>query len=165
MSLSRALGLLLLPLILQGCLPGRSTEQATDSRLPEAQRALTSFFNYLHDGHYTEAEALYGGTHEFMRDWNPDIPPDDLPQLMRRACQQNGIMCLKPMAVFPQGKQEQSTYSFTVQFANDDGSLFVRRPCCGASTTDEPPQSEFEFEVVEDPQGVFLVQEMPPYVP
>jgi hypothetical protein len=56
-------------------------------------------------------------------------------------------------------------FEYLVEFLNEDGSLFVRGPCCGGNATDDPPESSFLFTVVEDSQGKFLVMELPPYVP
>jgi len=56
-------------------------------------------------------------------------------------------------------------YHFTVEFGNEGESLFVRGPCCGANATDMPPQSQFDYRVVRDCKGKFLVLDLPVYVP
>jgi hypothetical protein len=56
-------------------------------------------------------------------------------------------------------------YVFQVEFNNPDGSLFVLGPCCGASETEMPPVSQFEYGVARNADGKFLVMELPPYVP
>jgi len=56
-------------------------------------------------------------------------------------------------------------YQFLVEFVTSDGSLFVRGPCCGASATDMPPQSQFVYTVVRDCEGTFRVRDLPVYVP
>jgi len=50
---------------------------------------------------------------------------------------------------------------------NPDGSLFVLGPCCWSTETDFPPQSQFEFTVLRVPQtgNIYLVQQLPIYVP
>lgn len=45
-----------------------------------------------------------------------------------------------------------------------DGTLFVQGPCCGATETEEPPQSQFTF-TVKKADNRFLVEELPVYVP
>ena len=55
-------------------------------------------------------------------------------------------------------------FKFVVEFSWDDGSLFVRGPCCGASETDMPPQSQFTVLVIKVDDR-FLVQQLPVYVP
>jgi hypothetical protein len=61
--------------------------------------------------------------------------------------------------------QEADTYVFDVEFNNPDGSLFVRGPCCGATETEMPPESQFEYTVTKNAEGKFVVLNTPPYVP
>jgi hypothetical protein len=52
-----------------------------------------------------------------------------------------------------------------VEFAMPNGEPFVRGPCCGASETEMPPESEFLFAVVQSEDGEYRVQDLPVYVP
>ena len=54
-------------------------------------------------------------------------------------------------------------FKFTVEFINDDGTLFVQGPCCGTEA-EEPPQSQFTF-TVKKADNRFLVEDLPVYVP
>ncbi|MCL4561011.1 MAG: hypothetical protein M1281_10390 [Chloroflexi bacterium] len=100
-----------------------------------------------------------------MRDNNPSISPNDLAALMRNACEINGYQCLNPKTINAKEPTTSGEFSFQVEFQNQDGSLFVRGPCCGANPTDEPPQSIFSYTVVTNRQDQFQVMDMPPYVP
>ena len=168
MSRSAAIVILLSAMLGSACSSVVGTTASPGSQVLNEQAAidtLESFFLYIHDRRYEEATALYGGVYDVMRDWNPDIPADDLAGLMRRACTHNGIKCLRLRAVTGSRRVSPQEATFTVEFMNEDRSLFVRGPCCGASLTDEAPQSEFEITVRMDSEGVILVQDMPPYVP
>jgi hypothetical protein len=37
--------------------------------------------------------------------------------------------------------------TFTVEFTNDDGSLFVLGPCCGATEMEMSPKTQFVYTV------------------
>jgi hypothetical protein len=136
---------------------------AQDDQL--ARETLEAFFTALHEGRYSDAVPLYGGPYDTMRDHNPSTAYNDLAALMRNACEINGAACLLPSTIAFQEVTPNAEFLFLVEFLNNDGTLFVRGPCCGASPTDQPPQSVFLYIVTRFPQGAFLVMEMPPYVP
>ena len=131
----------------------------------KAESTLREFFDFLNNGRYTQAVMLYGGPYDTMRDHNPSIPPTDLAALMRNACTINGAMCLKASTIRHEQSASPGMFLFQVEFENEDGSLFVRGPCCGASPTDQPPQSLFPYTVERTAEGLFLVTDMPPYAP
>jgi len=145
--------------------PATPLSSASSQDAQTAHDTLQTFFNLLNKGQYSEAVSLYGGTYETMRNNNPSIPPADLVALMRNACEINGIQCLKPRSITLEKTTSSGEYLFQVEFQNQDGSLFIRGPCCGASPTDQPPQSTFLYTVVKTPQEQFQVMDMPPYVP
>ena len=130
----------------------------------EAQEVLIRFFDLLNSKQYTEANILYGGSYQGLQEWNPDIDPLNHVMLLTRACEQNGLQCLKTRTTKFK-KLQGNSYIFQVEFTNPDGSLFVRGPCCGANDTDMPPESQFEYEVAITSEGKFLVMDLPPYVP
>lgn len=156
-------------MVLIGCAPQPvGTPQPIQTSLPstasEAHAVLIEFFSLLNAGKYTEADSLYGGTYEGIQDNNPAVDPSDHPKLLANACEINGYKCLLVhTATFE--KLQGDTYIFQVEFSNPDGSLFVRGPCCGASETDMPPQSQFEYAVTRNSDGRFVVMDMPPGVP
>lgn len=129
-----------------------------------AQQALVDFFNYLSKGQYEQASEVYGGTYETLTGMNPDIDPGDLVALWEAGCQFNGLRCL-PVRSAALKEQSGDTFIFTVEFSNPDGSLFVLGPCCGATETEMPSVSQFEFTVQKTPQGQFKVLTLPVYVP
>ena len=132
-----------------------------------ARAVLVAFFDALNGGWYAEAAAQYGGSYEELIDMNPDLDPNDHAALLERACTINGFQCLKVKEIVQQVQDFPDTYTFTIEFINTDGSLFVLGACCGASETDMPPQSRFEVIVLQVPQAcnAFRVQRLPVYVP
>ena len=139
-----------------------STAATNDST---AISVVMQFFDYLHTGRYEEAVKLYGGTYQLMIDQNPAIDPADHVALMKNACTVNGFQCLQLKVAGIEYKPSPNEYLFTVQFQNDDGSLFVLSPCCEASEAEQPPVSLFEVKVMEVVVGEFRVLDMPPYMP
>ncbi|MCA9280357.1 MAG: hypothetical protein KDA34_14805 [Phycisphaerales bacterium] len=162
----QSLYLLLCSLIVAACnqAPSDSGQQAARGE-DTAREVLSTFFTHLNEGRYSEAVELYGGSYDQLRDWNPSIELDDYTGLMQSACEGNGITCMTPIDIVPVDSEATGQLRFDVQFENDDGSLFVRGPCCGANSTDQPPQSTFTFSVVKDTNGDYLVMDLPPYVP
>lgn len=146
-------------------LPATTTLAPSPDDEAGAQRALSDFFRLLNEGRYNEAALLYGGSYESMRDHNPSLPPTDFAALMRNACEHNGVHCSLSKSITLIQITGQQEFLFDVEFRTPDGSLFVRGPCCGASPTDQPPQSVFPYRVIRSPVGRFLVTQMPPYVP
>jgi hypothetical protein len=78
----------------------------------------------------------------------------------------NGFQCLLVRSAHLQERASSGAeFQFMVEFSTPEGELFVRGPCCGASETDMPSQSEFTFFVARSEDGVYRVQELPVYVP
>jgi Tol biopolymer transport system component len=132
--------------------------------MESARQALLAFFSLLHDGRYAEAVAYYGGSYSVLRDWNPLVAPDDYAALLRNACTSNGLRCLPIKRIVLEKALSAKEYRFAVEFMEDDGSLFVRGPCCGASEADTPAQWRFPYSV-KKVGNAFMVQELPAYVP
>lgn len=139
-------------------------ETGAPTHLMQAREALQTFFSLLHDQRYSEAVQYYGGDYETLREWNPTVPGDDHAKLFQNGCSQNGLQCLVIKTVLQEEEMSTGQYLFTVEFAQDDGSLFTRGPCCGATETEMPPVSQFAY-TVRKVNGQFLVQELPVYVP
>jgi hypothetical protein len=156
-NIFRITSLFVFLLALAACAPGTSNETQ------QAQETLTNFFVLLHDGKYAEADALYGGSYDGLTAMNPDIDPNDHAALWENGCTLNGYMCLTSKNVIS-ATQAGDTFHFVVEFANADGSLFVLGPCCGATETEMPPVSQFEYTVTKVGEK-FFVQGLPPYVP
>ncbi len=156
---------LILALLTHGCATSGQVAAPPSSPEDAARDALRGFFAALHDRRYTDAVSLYGGPWHTMRDHNPSLPPNDFPALMRNACETNGASCLLPRTITLEQAISETEFRFLVEFQYDDGSVFIRGPCCGASPSDDPPQSLFPYLVVKDSQGYFLVTDMPPYTP
>jgi hypothetical protein len=157
---------ILLMILLAGCLPQAATQDLSTS-LPstagEAQEALVEFLTLLSSGGYEAAVPLYGGEYEHLQVFNPEIEPDDHAALWAWVCDHRLLQCLAVRST-EFVRQQGSTFIFLVEFNNADGSLFVRGPCCGADETEMPPQTQFEYRVMQT-EGKFLVLDTPPYVP
>jgi hypothetical protein len=158
----RVLLILTMLAIIVGC----TQSPATTSRPTDAQTAretLILFFSLLHDQRYSDAVNYYdGGTYDTLRDWNPGV--DDFATMFKSACTFSGLQCLKIRAILREEQATPTEFRFTVQFTTDDGTLFKRGPCCGATETEMPTQTEFPY-TVKKVDNRFLVQEMPVYVP
>lgn len=137
---------------------------ATAGDLGKARVSLEAFFKALNSGRYPEAVQFYGGGYETLRDWNPDTAPDDYPKLFESGCTTNGLQCLKVRNVVKEEQVSPTEFKFVVEFSNADGTLFKRGPCCGASETEQPTRTQFDFTVTKSGDK-FLVRDLPVYVP
>jgi hypothetical protein len=108
---------------------------------------------------------LYGGEYQSLRDWNPLVDPQDHGILLANGCEINGLQCLRIKRISDENIVSMTEYHFVVEFMNNDGTLFVRGPCCGGNETDMPPESQFAYTVIRNCAGEFLVVELPAYVP
>jgi len=115
-----------------------------------AHDILVQFFDHLHAGHYEEAVGLYGGDYQLIIDQNPETDPADHATLMKYACMYNGYQCLKIKLAGIEYKSSPDEYVFGVQFQNEDGSVFVLGPCCGASETEQPTRFFFRDKSIEE---------------
>lgn len=150
--------------IIPACTPIDTTETSSEG-LNKAHNALTTFFELLNQREYEKAAALYGGDYQGLRDSNPLIDPLDYPALLKNGCEINGLQCLRVKLIVDEQAISLAEYHFTVEFLNQDDSLFVRGPCCGGNATDFPPESQFAYTVIRNCAGEFLVLELPVYVP
>lgn len=129
-----------------------------------AQQALQDFFDQLAQGEYEAAVDYYGGSYETMVTFNPDLDPEDYSTLWQHGCQMNGLQCLTVRTADFNQVNSTGEYIFTVEFNNPDGSIFVLTACCGEDPT-TPPQSQFDYRVVEIEDGQFRVLDLPVYMP
>ena len=129
-----------------------------------AQQTLTDFFSSLAKRDYETATSLYGGSYEILVVDNHALDPDDHVGLWKNACTVNGFQCLNIRAITFNELTQKGEYIFTVEFENTDGRLFELGACCGEAPT-TPPQFQFEYRVVENGEGTFLVLDLPVIVP
>jgi len=128
--------------------------------LERARNLLVRYFKLLHDGYYDEAVELYADEYDILAEWNPDVPANHYGQLLAAACETQ-LRCLEVRRVVSAKAVSASQFDFVVEFSNEDGSLFERRPCCGAKG---PPNSQFTYRV-ERSGGEMRVHGLPVYVP
>lgn len=161
------LSTLLLMINLIGCAPRSvNTPPPTSlaSTIGEAHDTLVNFLTLLHTKKYAEAAPLYGGEYEQLQVFNPEIDRADHVSLWMWACDDQLLQCLDVRsATFKELRGD--THIFQVEFNNPDGSLFVLGPCCGATETEMPPVSQFEYAVSRNAESKFVVMNPPPYVP
>ena len=144
--------------------PTPATPTSLPSTISEAYDVLVDFLTLLHTKNYAEAAPLYQGEYEALQVFNPEIDPEDHVALWTWACDNQLLQCLEVRsATFKELRGD--TYVFQVEFNNTDGSLFVRGPCCGATETEMPSVSQFEFRVSRNADQKFVVLDTPPYVP
>jgi len=148
--------ILILLFLLVGCIQS--------SEVVHAQEVLERYFGALASGDYATADSLYGGDYQLFLDWNPDLTVEDHAALWERACKWNGLNCLAVRSATLLDRQADS-FTFSVEFSNKDGSLYVLGPCCGADETSMPPVSRFEIRVRWDANGQFKVLDLPVYSP
>ena len=168
LKLIKSLLLILFLFSLAGCyslIPPSDPTSLPNTNRQEAQKALIDFFHLLHEGDYQAGANLYAGSYEWLIDINPDIPTTDFAALLERGCRKNGLMCLESRTVEAVLMTSSTGYIFQVEFNLDDGSLFALEYCCGATETDKPPVSKFQFRVQEGEDGSWRVADLPPYVP
>ena len=125
---------------------------------------MVDFFSNLVQGDYQSAAGLYGGSYEILVADNPALDPDDHVGLWKNACVVNGFQCLAVRTVTFNELNQKGVYIFTVEFNNPDGRLFELGACCGETPT-TPPQFQFEYRVVESDEEIFLVLDLPVYIP
>ncbi len=153
--------------LLAACVaPVPTTQAPTD--LEHAQQTLIDFFSLLHNGEYSEAIERFADDadtqfYETARQNNVDVDPNNEAALMEAACTYQ-LRCMEILNVVSGEQISDTEFVFTVEFANEDGTLFVLGPCCGSNETEMPPVSQFEYRV-EKVGSEFLVHGSPVYVP
>ncbi|HAV76656.1 MAG TPA: hypothetical protein DCX53_04800 [Anaerolineae bacterium] len=134
------------------------------SDIDNARTTLVEFLTLLNMEKFSEAVPLYGGEYDQLQVFNPEIDPNNRIALWSWVCGNQLLQCLEVGEVsFMESKTD--IFIFQVEFTNPDGSLFVLGPCCGASESEMPPVTQFEFRVKKTPAGKYLVMDTPPYVP
>jgi hypothetical protein len=165
----RIIGLLLFQVLLLGSVAGcgQMPTPTPTSTAGEAQasRALMTFFDLLSEGRYSEATEYYGGHYEQLQAWNPQVDPNDHARLFENGCKSNGLQCLKIRKITTTQQLSVDEHKFTVEFANQDGTLFQQGPCCGASETQQPVKTQFDYTVRKVNDDRYQVEELPVYVP
>lgn len=150
--------------LLCGFLFGACVAGQPAAEIAQAEDTLRIFFQYLADGEYQKADALYGGGYETLQSMNPLVPPEDHDLLWQMGCTVNGLQCLPLLRVINSQQISEDEFLITVEFKGADGQAFVRGPCCGASEAEMPPVSQFEYQVARR-NGRFQVLNPPVYVP
>jgi len=148
---------------LEPLLPVSVEPSANATDLERARHALVSFFTFLHDGQYAEAEELYGGSYESMVYHNPDIPPEDTATLWEARCTHQTI-CMYVHRIVSEKLIAPNEFEFVVEFVWMDGTLFKFGPCCGATEAEMPPVWQFPY-TVKKIDGEFKVMEEPVLLP
>lgn len=89
---------------------------------------------------------------------------NDFAGLLKNGCEMNGLQCLKVKNIVEQQQVSPVEFKFVVQFANEDGLLFKRGPCCGATEEQMPTKTNFEF-VIKLVNDRYMVASQPVHVP
>lgn len=131
----------------------------------QALQTLTDFLSLLQSKDYASAEPLYGGSYDMLIGYNPDLDPADHVQLLERACEVNGLNCLRLKNASLDQITDNAEFIFTVTLQTDDGALFEIGPCCGEDEQGFIPVSTFIFTVVKIDHDHFQVMDLPPYTP
>lgn len=142
---------------------GQNNNQQDDQsgNIENARKALVEYFDLLNEKQYAKAVRYHGSGY----DVNPSIiDENDYAGLLKNGCEIKGLQCLKVKNVVEQQQISPVEFKFVVQFANNDGSLFKRGPCCGATEEQMPTQTVFEF-VVKLVDNKYMIISPPVYVP
>jgi len=145
--------------------PTLNPAATSTSDIDAARQALVGFLESLNQSRFEDAALTYAGDYEAIGIFDPSIPLDDPPALLRNACVSRNLRCLAPRSAMLKQAPSATEYVFLVEFNNPDGTIFTRGPCCGATATEMPPESAFEFRVVSANGGKCSVLDLPPYVP
>lgn len=149
----------------QGAMPAASPTATSIADIDAARQALLGFLVSLNQGRFEDAAQTYAGEYEAISVFDTSIPVDDCTALLRNACVSSNLRCLAPRSAKLKQAPAATEYVFLVEFNNPDGTIFTRGPCCGATETEMPPESAFEFRVVKANGGRFSILDLPPYVP
>jgi len=140
------------------------TEPAAKTDIEFARETLTAYFDLLSGKQYSEAVKYHGSGYGYLQNWNPTIDSNDYAALIKDGCEINGLQCLKIKNILDQQRVSTTEFKFTVQFSNNDGTLFKQGPCCGLTEEQSPSKTDFEY-TVRGANGGFLVMTQPVYVP
>jgi len=132
--------------------------------IENAHEALIEYFELLNTKQYSEAVSYHGSGYDYLHNWNPSTDENDFAGLLKNGCEMNGLQCLKVKSTVEQQKVSPVEFKFVVQFADKDGSLFKRGPCCGATEEEMPTKTNFEF-VIKLVNDRYMVVSQPVYVP
>ena len=135
-----------------------------DISLDNARFALLTYFTLLHDKNYTEAITYHGSGYEYLQGWNPNVNKNDYVKLLENGCTENGLHCLKVSSILEEKIVSPTEYTFKIQFSNEDGTIFKRGPCCGATEKEMPTQTNFDYTVRKIDLN-FKVTTQPVYTP
>jgi hypothetical protein len=138
--------------------------QPSNQGAGSAEETLQDYFAALNAGQYEQIDQLFGGEYDTLAGWNPDIDPGDHATLWEAGCTRNGLQCL-PVRSVSLKEQAGDVYIYNVEFTGRDGNLFVRGPCCGATETETPSTSKFEYRVQKSADGKYSVLDLPVYIP
>ena len=161
--MTKLTALVILAVLLAACAPAASTNVED---FDHARQTLIDYFSLLHAGEYEAVVARQANDQDYyalLRQNNPDVDPNDRAALMQAACTYQ-LVCREVKQVLRGEQSSENEYEFWVEFANEDGTLFVLGPCCGENETTMPPVSEFQF-FVEKVGSEFFVHGGPVYVP
>ncbi len=122
-----------------------------------AKMALNNFLSLLEQKQCSQAALYYGGDYKVLKSMNIQDNSDSNTELWQNFCTVNGGICL-PFKIVNQQNMNEKEFKFTVQYFNEDGSLFATEgcPCRGGG------QGSFAFRVKKQGEQ-FLVMDLPPY--
>ncbi len=131
--------------------------EITSLNLTLAKLSLNNFLSLLNLGQYEQALNYFQGDFNYLASLNLEINKNDKVELLKRYCTVNGGKCLRFM-IIDQAEFSANEYQYTVQFLNDDGTVYATPgcPCKGGGT------KEFYFKVKKVTEGQFVVTDLPP---
>ena len=145
-------------LLLTGCTLGQTTTYEIKDdpavSLAMAKMSLNNFLSLLEQKQYSQAVLYFGGDYNVLRNLNLSIDKNNKAKLWESFCQNNGV-CLN-FQIIDEKAISENEFRFTVQYFNEDGSLFATSGCsCRGGG-----QDKFEF-IVEKQGEQYLVKNLP----
>jgi hypothetical protein len=129
-----------------------------------AGQAAEVFFEHLSAGRYADAAEMYAGDYSALTSLTSLIPPGDLAALWKNGCEISGLQCLPIYQIVSAEKFSLNEFRITVEFRDKAGGVFMLGPCCGATTEEMPPVSQFDIYVIERDGGYYITS-LPVFVP
>jgi hypothetical protein len=139
---------------------------APTGEMAEAYAVLQAYFKALNEGDYTQAAMMYGGEFDILREYNPEIDPENHAELFEAACGLNGFLCdLRFKNLVQAVYVSDETYKFLIELQTKNGLLFELGPCTENAPLEECLLvTQFEY-TVQLTENQFRVTNLPVYMP
>ena len=140
--------------------------QSYSAQVDEAKKALINFFSALHTKNYSEAEKYFTGSYEPLKYWNPaEHANATVAEELKYGCEEGGLQCEQIAEVVSVKVVSDDHFEFTVTLKQDDGTLLTNS--CDPDVVEGKSKEEVLFETygVNNVNGHWVLDQLPPYCP